>query len=145
MISKSLIEKAKSGDAEAMNDLAMLYFKKSVEDLVSVEVSNSTQFDDWLRNSIEHNNEEACNSILRWAQKRVDNEDFEVCLTLIEYLAKKGNAASQLILGYCYDTGYCGSIIDYNKAIYWYKQASNNGEEIAKERLIEMGMFYSLP
>ena len=145
MISKASKEKAESGDSEAMYDVAMQYFNEAIENRIGIEENNCLKFNDWLKNAIEdHSGDEKC-PILGWAQKQIENGDFEVCLTLFKYLANRGNTTSQLILAYCYDSGYCGSIIDYNKAIYWYTQASNNGDEIAKKRLIEMGVFYCLP
>jgi TPR repeat protein len=80
------------------------------------------------------------------ARNDLEHNDFVAARKEFTALAETGNAKAQLYLARMYTTSYsletAAKIIrepaDPEKAIYWYKKAADQGEELAKEELAQM-------
>lgn len=66
----------------------------------------------------------------REASRLLDAKQFRVAIPLLERAAKRGDQSSQVMLGYCHDSGF-GLVRSRDKALFWYRQAAATGDPAA--------------
>lgn len=68
------------------------------------------------------------------AKSAFDSKDFKTAATLFKKLADQGDAATQYLLGVCYEDGL-GVAKKRETAIYWYRKSAEQGDEDAVNAL----------
>ncbi|MCU0695997.1 MAG: hypothetical protein MUC96_05665 [Myxococcaceae bacterium] len=64
------------------------------------------------------------------ASRMLDQRKLRPAVALLEFAAKSGLPAAQVMLGYCYDNG-SGTIRSRKKALFWYRKAASAGDPAA--------------
>ena len=72
--------------------------------------------------------------------KAYEAKDYATALKEWRFLAKRGNANSQSLLGFMYDQGQ-GVVQDYKEAVVWYRKAADQGNAGAQHNL---GIMYNM-
>ena len=127
-------EAAKRGYAAAQFNLGTCYYNgKGVDQDISQAVA-------WFREAAKNGDEKA-KDFLPEAEEALNKqhlsaEEAEEQQLFADFMrsAKRGDAESQAMVGYCYHTGK-GVNQDYVQAIAWYRKAANQGHVLAQSLL----------
>lgn len=72
--------------------------------------------------------------LLDKAEKAYNEQNYGEAVKWYRKAAKKGNAAAQIWLGYCYENGQ-GVEQNYEEAVKWYQKAAEQGDVVAQNNL----------
>jgi len=126
-----LQQKAESGDAESMLQLAMALNNKKDTDVSNAEVIMS-----WLVKAAKLGNAQAQYQLWDIYDRHSEGapDVLEEAFYWLKEAAQNGHTKAKDDLAFCYLNG-TGTSKDYEKAVYWMEQASNDGNVRAKTRL----------
>lgn len=124
--------KAEQGDAEAQNELGVMYFEGKI---VEQDYGKAAK---WFLKAAEQGNANAQRYLgyMHYHGNGVE-QDYEKAAEYWGKAAEQGNAVAQFNLGYVYDSGE-GVEQDYAKAAEWYKKAAAQGHKRAQYNLATM-------
>ena len=130
---EELLGKANQGDAEAQNNLGLMYdlgqgveqdYKKAIE---------------WYEKAAEQGYAKAQYNLgIIYHKGQGVEKDYVQAVMWYEKAAEQGDADAQYKLGLAYDTGF-GVDYDESKAREWYEKAAEQGHEGAKDGLELLG------
>ena len=118
MINQDLMQKAESGDTDAMRSVAMEYMKR-----FDGENDNFVIALDWMDRAAEHGNLEAMSDMADVYRK---HNKPEKAFEYEERAAKAGRAKSMYNLSIHYRDGL-GVPVNKEKHMYWYNKGKENG------------------
>ena len=125
MFSQELVKKARSGDANAMRELAMALVKG---DGITQDVGQALS---WIEKAAELGNAAAQSDMAELCR---NDEDFESAFNWEQKAAKQGLPGAQYNLAIHYREGM-GAPFDPKQQFYWFHQAAKNGHTGAKHDL----------
>ena len=123
---------AERGNADAMNDIGVMYEKGQG---VTKDYAEALK---WFRKAAEQGHANGQNNLgFMYEMGYGVTKDYEEAVKWYRKAAEQGNAIAQYNLGQNYRLGR-GVSVDLTQAKYWYEKAAEQGDEDAKERLKDL-------